>query len=766
MYSKFGLVLNAEKVFERLPVRNAVTWTALMIGYVDDGETERALRCFEQMLCEGILPDAFTLSTVLKACGVLRALEKGCRIHASIEGLQLMEGDVALRNTLVGFYARSGAFTMAHHELNRLSKRNTVSWTSIITAYVEYQRPQDAIHSFEQMKKEGVIPDLVTFTNILKACGSLRAYDKGKKICAEIETCGLMQEELTLANSVIDMYTKCGMLIDALRSFDKLATHDVVSWNTLISGYVDAGLGDNALQFFEQMRAEGLSPNGCSFISPLNGCGLTMDLVRGMELHGEIEKLGISKQDPGVDHALLHMYIKCDSLMMAQQVLWLCDLQTVISWTSLIARYVEDGYEIEALKCFELMQHRGVLPNQVTYISVLKACGIIHCTHMVSNIHAEVKRRGLLHDLVLATSIISAYVKCGFLSIASEIFNIFSPHNVVMWNAFMMGYVDHGYAQEALKCFEQMKVDGIMPDAVSFVCALNACSKLGSLKKGIELHVEVNRACSLASDMIVGNSLVDMYIRFGMLKMAQKVFNALPDHDVISWTTLMYGYTEVNCSEIAVNCYSLMQQNHTMPNTFTFACTLKACGDVGALNKVQDVHSEIERKGLLEGDIIIGNVLVDIYARSGLITKAQKVFNGLLIHHIAAWTSLMAGYARLGKIGKMFCLYDEMLRQDIKPDSITFMVLLSACWHAGLFKKGQMLFDIMSRDYGIMPIREHHACTLGILMCAEFSLKVATLIKEPPLGSDLIFCHNLLIACGNWGDVELGRQVFERMVNS
>ena len=379
--------------------------------------------------------------------------------------------------------------------------------------------------------------------------------------------------------------------------------------------------------------------------------------------------------------------------------------------------------------------------------------------------HIEVARLGLIEkDTSVANSLIDMYAKCSLLSKSKQVFDGIRVKSVVSWTALIGGYAQHGHGEQAIKCFEEMQIQGVNANARTFVCVLKACSSTGNIAKGEVIHAQIERQGLVKGDIFIGSTLVDMYAKNGSLAKAQEIFNSLAYRNAISWNAILSGYIEHGYSEEAVKFFEKMQQGRVLPNAITFVCGLKACGNIGAIDKIGEIHDEIERKGLLE-DAFVSNTLVDMYARCGALTKAQQVFNKLRVQDVISWTSLMSGYAQLGDSENVFIVFDKMLGTGVKPDPVTFIIVLNTCSRTGLYSKGKSYFEAMSDEYGIMPIREHHSCILDLLGRVGQLDKVIGLMKEMPVCPNIAMWHSVLSSCKKWGNVEFAKKAFEHAVH-
>jgi pentatricopeptide repeat protein len=374
MYAKCGVLAEAQEVHDDLPLRNVVSWSALISGYSQEERGYEALRCFELMTNEGISPNEITFVCVVKACASINDVERGEQIHGEIVARCLLEENLLLCTALVDMYAKCDALRKAHEVLHELHFRDTASWNALISGYSQGKESYEGVSCFERMKNEGLLPDVVTLTCVLKACGNVRAIDKGVKIHGIIVDSGLLENSTVLNTALMDMYVKCGMLCRARELHDRLCARSIGSWNTLIGGYVEHGQSHEALACFECMREESFSQDAITFLCVLKACGSTGSTEKGKEVHDKIMGSGLLDQHVTLGSGLVDMYAKCGFLTKAQHVHDELNVRTVISWSALIAGYAQQRQGKKALLCLQQMQSEGLSPNAVTFLCVLSAC--------------------------------------------------------------------------------------------------------------------------------------------------------------------------------------------------------------------------------------------------------------------------------------------------------------------------------------------------------------------------------------------------------
>lgn len=278
----------------------------------------------------------------------------------------------------------------------------------------------------------------------------------------------------------------------------------------------------------------------------------------------------------------------------------------------------------------------------------------------------------------------------------------------------------------------------------SFSIAVRACTSIGSHTLGKLIHGAVITH-GFESNLPVMNSILDMYCRCGCLHEAKQYFHEMNKKDLITWNTLIAGHERVDSSE-SLRIFSQMESEDFSPNCFTFTSVTAACANLAVLNCGQQVHGCIVRRGL-DRDLALTNALIDMYAKSGSITDSSKMFNEMACRDLVSWTTMMVGYGAHGYGKEAVHIFDEMIKSGIRPDSVVFMAVLSACSHAGLVDEGLWYFKMMMRDYNITPNQEIYGCVVDLLGRAGRVEEAYQLIESMPFKPDESVWGALLGAC-------------------
>ncbi|XP_073067080.1 putative pentatricopeptide repeat-containing protein At3g13770, mitochondrial [Primulina eburnea] len=299
-YVKCEVLSDARKVFDEIPDRNVVSWTAMISGYSRNGFSSEALTLFVQMLKSGTNPNEFTFSTVLASCTGSFGFECGRQIHSLIIKSPL-ESRMYVGCSLLDLYAKAGRIHEAQTLFDNLPERDSISCTALISGYAQLGLDKEALELFCALRREGMISNYVTYTSILTALSGLAASEYGRQVHSYV-----LRSELpfyvVLQNSLIDMYSKCGNLTYARRIFDNMPERTVISWNTMLAGYSKHGIGEAVVDLYSIMNEENeIKPDSTTILTVLSGCSHGGMENRGLKIFDDIasKKYGV---ELGVEH--------------------------------------------------------------------------------------------------------------------------------------------------------------------------------------------------------------------------------------------------------------------------------------------------------------------------------------------------------------------------------------------------------------------------------------------------------------------------------
>ncbi|KAH7442797.1 hypothetical protein KP509_02G002600 [Ceratopteris richardii] len=281
MYMKCGLFNEATDIFEKLSVRNIVTWNCLFAGYADYGACTEVFQSLERMTVDGIQPDIVTLVSILKVCANRGLITVGQTIHLELTK-KGKEMNPYAGNVLVDMYVRCSLVLEAQNVFNRMPHRDYISWTTLIAGYADHGAAQEALNFFQQLQSENISLDAPMFTCALRTCGNIGAKEKGLEFHVELYKKG-MESNVFIGSTLVDMYAKWGCLTEAHEVLNGLPQRNVVCWNAMINGCGMNEDGDSALDVFEGMRGEGIKPDATTFLCLLSACNHVNLVHKGQE---------------------------------------------------------------------------------------------------------------------------------------------------------------------------------------------------------------------------------------------------------------------------------------------------------------------------------------------------------------------------------------------------------------------------------------------------------------------------------------------------
>ncbi|XP_057471337.1 pentatricopeptide repeat-containing protein At2g22070-like [Actinidia eriantha] len=483
LYVKSLLLGHAQKLFDEIPQRDVRTWTIMISGFARNGFSRMAVDTFSKMLEQGVVPNGFTFSSILKCCSSLNELLMGKAIHGWILrcGIDL---DVALSNSIIDLYVKCRVFDYAEGLFESMDDKDTVSWNIMIGAYLQTRDMEKSLDLFRrllfkdvatwntiidghvrngferialdllyEMVEIGPMFNEVTFSIALVLAASLSALEIGRQIHGRILRIGINNDGF-IRNSLIDLYCKCGQMEKASAVFEILALDSTrtrhpniyfnesvagsVSWSSMVTGYIQNGRLEVALKLFNTMVYERIKVDIFTLTSIISACGNAGLLALGQQIHAHILKIG-HKTDAFLSSSMIDMYAKCARLDDAWSIFRLTDVQNIVLWTSMISSYASHGQGNKAIWLFELMLSEGIRPNEVTFVGVLAACS-----------HAGLLKEGCKYFMLMQeiygikpsvyhfTCMVDLFGRAGHLNMIKDfIYKNGISHLSAVWKAFL-----------------------------------------------------------------------------------------------------------------------------------------------------------------------------------------------------------------------------------------------------------------------------------------------------------------------------------------
>ncbi|XP_059670447.1 pentatricopeptide repeat-containing protein At4g14850-like [Cornus florida] len=373
MYIKCGQLDDALKLFDTMPHRNLVSWTAMISGLSQNSEFSEAVKTFSQMRMAGETPNQFAFSSVIRASVSLGSIELGKQMHCLALKCGLCD-ELYVGSNLADMYSKCGVMGDACKVFEEMPCKDEVSWTAMIDGYAKNGDCEEALLAYKKMVCEAAVAiDQHVLCSTLSACVALKAYSFAKSIHSSVVRLGF-ESAIAVGNALMDMYSKAGCMGSALNVFrSDSECRNVVSYTSLINGYVEANQIEMALSIFVELRRRGIEPNEFTFSSLIKACADEAALEQGHQLHAQIIKFNF-ELDPFVSSVLVYMYGQSGLLDHSIQVFKETENPTDIAWNSLLSVFAHHGLGKDAIKIVERMILCGVKLNEITFVSLLNGC--------------------------------------------------------------------------------------------------------------------------------------------------------------------------------------------------------------------------------------------------------------------------------------------------------------------------------------------------------------------------------------------------------
>ncbi|KAG8369058.1 hypothetical protein BUALT_Bualt15G0110800 [Buddleja alternifolia] len=473
--------------------------------------------------------DNYTYPILIQGCSINPSEFEGREVHDHVVKMGF-ESDVYVVNNLVNMYGVCGNVRDARKVFDESPVLDSVSWNSMLAGYVLRGNVDEAKLFYNQMPKRNVIA----------------------------------------SNSMIVLLGKSGRVNEAHQLFNELEEKDLVSWTALMSCYEQNGMYGEALDLFSNMCNKGFSIDEVVFVAVLSACSHLLSLRIGELVHGLVLRIGFESY-VNLQNALIHMYSKCGDVLAAQKLFntgsfldlisWnsmisgylKCGLlekarelfdnmpeKDVVSWSSMISGYAQHDKFPETLTLFHDMQREGVKPDETTMVSVVSACTQLSALDQGKWVDAYIRKNGIKVNIILGTTLINMYMKCGSVENAVEVFYRMEEKGVSSWNALIMGLAMNGLVESSLEMFEEMKKCGMVPNEITFVAVLGACRHMGMVEQGRQYFDSMVKVYNIEPNIKHYGCLVDLFGRSGLLKEAEKIIDTMPmTPDVATWGALL-----------------------------------------------------------------------------------------------------------------------------------------------------------------------------------------------------------------------------------
>ncbi|XP_077235815.1 pentatricopeptide repeat-containing protein At2g27610-like [Tasmannia lanceolata] len=663
------------QLFDKSSQPDLSAYNNLLFDYSRNNLNLEALSLFSETHRSDISVDGSTFSSILKVCGCLsdRILGKQIHCHCIKYG---WETDTSVGTSLVDMYMKCDNIQDGEKVFDKMPERNVVSWTSLFSGYTRNGLSELVLELFFKMQMEGVKPNPFTFASVLSACAAQGTVEKGIQAHGQVIKFGF-DSTVFVCNSLMNMYSKSGLIRDAITMFESMENRDAVSWNTMITGFVSNGFDLEGLEVFYRMRAAGMTLTQLIFATVIKLCANLRELNFARQLHCYVMKNGF-EFDINIRTALMVAYSKCDEMDYAFDLFsTMSRAQNVVSWTAMIGGYLQNGATEKAAVLFCQMCRENVRPNDFTYSTILTATPTIS----PFQIHAQVIKTNYETSASVGTALLVAYVNLGNTNEASSVFRLINEKDIVAWSAMLAGYAQIGDSEGAVTLFCEILKGGVKPNEFTFSSVINACSSpMAAVGQGKQLHGSSIKY-GFENAICVGSALVTMYAKRGSIESAHKVFGRQIERDLVAWNSMVSGYAQHGYGKKALEIFGEMQRQGLEMDGISFIGVISACTHAGLVDEGRRYFDSMTKDHHINPTMEHYACMVDLYSRAGKLKETMDLINGMPFQAGATVWRTLLGACRVHlnlELGKLAA--DKLI--SLEPHDSAAYVLLSNIYAA------------------------------------------------------------------------------------
>ncbi|PKA56220.1 Pentatricopeptide repeat-containing protein [Apostasia shenzhenica] len=548
-----------------------------------------------------------------------------------------------------------------------------------------------------------------------------------------------------------------------------------------------------------RVASELAAPDALAFGRLIQQCADGGLFRRGQQLHARLILLSVLPNN-FLGSKLISLYSRCGRLHEARRIFDDIRSKNLFSCNAMLLGYSFHNQTIPALRLASSISSSSLRPDAFTLSSLLKTVSSSSFSSSAvlaktKEVHSFALRLCYISDLFVSNGLITAYARSGDLVYARKLFDEMPTRDVVSWNSIISGYSQEGHYDACLQLYREMELckDGVKPNGVTIAITLHACSQLKDLLFGIEVHRSAAES-GMKMDATACNSIIGFYARCGSLDYARSLFDSMVDKDGVSYSTMISGYMAYGFVDRAMELFDQIPnpvlstwnaviagqvQNNRFscvldlfrsmpsvsfrPNAVTVSSALPAVSYYSNLLSVRQMHCYAIRSDF-DRNVFVATAIIDAYAKSGFLEGANKVFVSTKSSSVIVWTAIISAFAVHGDANAALAIFWEMLDKKMKPDSVTFTAVLSACAHAGEVHEARRIIDLVMPKCGISPEAEQYACLVGALSRKGMLENAVEVINSMPFQPNAKMWGALLNGASVYRNVEIGKYTFERLL--
>ncbi|KAF5741753.1 pentatricopeptide repeat-containing protein [Tripterygium wilfordii] len=699
-YAEYGQIKEANMVFQLMPERNVVSWNAMINGYVQNGEIRQARKLFDKMPVK----------------------------------------NVASWNAVITGYCGCGMMREARELFDRMPERSNPTWMIMIKGYVEIGRDQEGWGIFLMLTRCGVELDqavlvagfsAVMGSNDLKLVGCLRT--KAMKVGLE--------GDVVVGTAAMNTYMRCGSLGDAVKFFETMPERNEYSWTSTIAAFSQCGRLDDAIALYQRNTEKGVDSSN-TMLTAYAECGRIDD---ARHIFDEIVKPSILTWN-----SMVNAYAQNGMLEDAKDMFIQMPQRNAISWATMISGFVHNGQCSEGLRLFSEFHRTGMLPSHSSFTTALHACSFTGDVNRGRQIHtltikarcqfnsyvgnglismyakgnsledvSRVFRTMRVRDIVSWNSLVAGLSKNYMLDDAQSVFENMPERDVVTWTAIISAHVQAGKGEKAFELFLDMLTQGMKPRELTLISLLTASGNMCINKSGEQFHALVVKH-GFESCRCVCNAVMTMYFKCGNLD-GLRVFEEMPDQDIVTWNAVLSGYAKNGLSKEAIRIFEQMKAASIFPDEISFLQVMTACCRTGLVNEVWAYFNSMINDYGISPSVEHYTCIVDLLGRAGHISEAESLIKNMPVKaDCLIWETLLTACRIHGNVGVGQRVAERLVKMGTQTFG-TYVLLSNIYASQGLWKKVEETKELMNKrgvtkDAGISSIQvknKLHSFLLG-----------------------------------------------------
>ncbi|KAI3982852.1 hypothetical protein MKX01_010335 [Papaver californicum] len=540
-----------------------------------------------------------------------------------------------------------------------------------------------------------------------------------------------------------------------------MADRNLVSWTSIISGCIQNGECRMGLEIFTEMIQNGFRPNEFAFGSVLKGCTYLQNIKSGSSVHCLAFKNGNSSNH-FVNSSILYMYAKRGYVEMAEQVFECIKDCDVGCWNTMIEGYALNGYSYEALQLLSLMNKKGVVMDQLTFISAIKGCSSLGDLSFGRQIHAMIIQSEVKLSSSVMNSLVDMYFKVGEKVSALKVFSQMHEKDVVSWNTVLSEFSHDGDAI-VVELFTTMLRTGLYPNRITFSILFRFCGSLVDLSLGFQFYCLAYHL-GFTNESIVANSLINSFSKCGKTDIANSIFIGNPLKSITSWNEMIMGFNLNGCAMEALELFTNLWKSGMEVDEYTMCSILGTCTGIEHIAVSRQIHGVIIKSGFCSQNFVCSS-LINTYGRFGLMEDCFIIFRGIDRLDLASWGAMISSLVRGGRINKSLDLLKGLIKDGQKPDEFILGSILYGCADVAAHTQTKCVHSIVIKIGFGMHLSVSSAVIDAYAKCGDIESS-RIVFNQSVKYADCILFNTMIMAYARHGLVTEAIAILEEMKQS